>query len=83
MYAALLWSDRWHLWAYTRGAAKGWLTSKVYRFFYMMAPDVRDELGVVVAEGEHPGNTYTPELRKSVYEANATAEALGLLFCFR
>ncbi len=50
----------------------------------MMDPDVRDELGVVVAEGEHPGNTYyAAELRKSVYEANATAEALGLPFRFR
>ncbi len=55
-----------------------------YRFFSMMDPDVRDELGVVVVEGEHPGSTYyAAELRKPVDEANATAEALGLPFRFR
>ena len=55
-----------------------------YRFFSMMDPDVRDELGVVVVEGEHPGSTYyAAELRKPIDEANATAEDLGLPFRFR
>ena len=46
--------------------------------------DIRDKLGVVIIEGDHPGSSYfAAELHGSIEYANATAEELKLPFRFR
>ena len=57
---------------------------QAYRFFQGLDPDVRDALGIVVVEGDHPGSDYfAAELRSGIDGANAKATELGLPFRFR
>ena len=56
---------------------------EVYRYFLSMDPDICDELGVVIVEGDHPGSTYfAAELHASLADANRAAAKLGLPFRF-
>jgi hypothetical protein len=49
-----------------------------------MDADHRDELGVVIVEGDHPGSDYfAAELRVEIADANRSAAKLGLPFRFR
>jgi hypothetical protein len=55
-----------------------------YRFFRDMDLEVLSALGVVIVEGDHPGNDYfAAELRSDIDEANAKAAELRLPFRFR
>ena len=52
-------------------------------YFRSMDCESREPLGVEVIEGEHPGSTYyAAELRTGIEEANAVAEAAGMLVRF-
>lgn len=53
-------------------------------YFSDMDAKMRQALGVVIIEGEHPGSSYyAAELRGEIATANQTAQALGLGFRFR
>jgi len=53
-------------------------------FFEGMKPDLCDELGVVIVEGDCPGSSYfAAELRNELADANAAAQRLGLPFRFQ
>jgi hypothetical protein len=57
---------------------------RAFKFFAGMDRGIRDELGVVVVEGDHPGSDYlAAELRGDIGRSNLTAERLGLPFRFR
>ena len=53
-------------------------------FFENLGRDVRNALGVVIVEGDHPGSSYfAAELQNDIADANKQATLLGLPFRFR
>lgn len=64
---------------------RGWGgQGKALTFFEQLARDIRDELDIVIVEGDHPGSSYfVAELRGPIPDANEAAQRLGLPFRFR
>lgn len=57
---------------------------RAYKFFEDLDLDVRQELGVLIVEGDCPGSDYfAAELHLELPRANEVAERLGLPFRFR
>lgn len=54
------------------------------RFFEQMNRALRDEIGVTIVEGDHPGSSYfAAELQLPITDANHVAQRLGLPIRFR
>lgn len=72
-------------WGGTEFWPQGWSgQGKALAFFRQVGHDVRQELGVVIVEGEHPGSSYyAAQLRAPIEQANEVADLLGLPFRFR
>lgn len=67
-------------WFPLRTGAQG----RAFGFFQDQPYELRNALGIVVIEGEHPGSSYyAAELRESLQYANESAERLGLPFRFK
>lgn len=72
------WSDYEHFPKYVTGQGNA------MKFFESLPYDTLVALGVVIVEGDRPGSTYyAAELKKSIEDANASAERLELPFRFR
>ena len=55
-----------------------------FEYFNMLSPDEREQLGIEIVEGEHPGSTFcAAELVVDVEEANRLAGELGVPVRFR
>lgn len=66
--------DREWEYYYKTGNAQG----AAYGYFQYEDPDLMDELGIVVIEGDHPGSTYyAAELHIAVEDANSIAAKNG------
>jgi len=79
------WLDAPVNWFNTEFWPRGWSgQGKALAFFEQVGRGIRDDLGVVIIEGEHPGSTYyAAELRATIEEGNEAAQRLGLPFRFR
>jgi len=67
-------------WFPLRTGAQG----RAFGFFQDQPYELRNALGIVVIEGEHPGSSYyAAELRESLQYVNESAERLGLPFRFK
>lgn len=72
-------------WQYMEFWPDGWSgQEKAMNFFQQLGRATLEDIGVVIAEGEHPGSTYyAAELRADIDDANSATTRLGLPFKFK